>query len=200
MRVPYITFTVNVNKKAIGGVDYYAYGTINESFMGPRVIDAMVTINGTMLPYNATITLYQLNSGIVPDSFGKLNLSVAIGGKTYTAVQDAPDSLPALSVPLVLNAASTNQVTWTPNISATGLTPTSYGLTVFTFQNPGTTDVYRLETTGTTMIIPTGTMTVGTTYYVGIGSKYNVQSISNAAQSSNFTVFATPVSISRVAQ
>lgn len=199
---PYINVVVVADNTGVGGtLQYRVWGSVNETSMtGLPITDAVVTVNGAPLTYNTVSKQYFANNlpSTLPDVNGKLNLTVVIGGSTYTAMQDAPDTLPVITLPATLTASSINTVTWTQNVSSHGLTPTFYYLTVFPSGATGTT-VMQTMTTNTFVNIPANTFTGGTNYCFNINSDYNVQAIANTAQLSGFYVLAAPISICKVA-
>ncbi len=201
---PYISIVADAGNTGAGGtLQYGAWGSVNEiSMTGLPITDAVVTVNGVTLTYNAATKQYSANGlpSTLPDVNGKLNLTVIARGKTYAATQDAPDTLPVLAVPNPVVAANATTVSWTQNISTHGLVPTFYIFSAYISGPTGTTDRYQATTTNTSVNIPANTFVTGTTYWFNINSDYNVQPIANAAQSSGFFVLAAPVSTSRIAQ
>lgn len=191
----YITATVTSSPGA--SVTYYAMVDVRHAtFQGAPIADAVVTINGTTLTYNPVISQYTAN--VTPDASTKYNLSITANGTTFTSIQDAPTSLPVMSVPNPLMATSANTISWTPNISVTGLTPSSYGVRVYT--SSGGVFVYQNTVTGTPDTVPANTLTAGVGYCVSVAANYPVQPIANANAGSQFIVWAIPTSICRVAQ
>jgi hypothetical protein len=194
---PYIdALAILSNIRLAGSPQYDASVYVKElSFTGTPIADAVITINGTPLTYNATTGGY--GGTVQPDSTGKLSLSVIAKGKTYTAIQEAPDTLPILTVPATLYAAKTNTLTWTTNVSSRGLTPTSYHIDTYI---PSTTaSVFLEDVTGNTAVIPAYTMAAGNSYCISFDSNYDVQSIANTAQYSGFRVSVVLTSVCKVA-
>ena len=201
---PYISIVVDAGNTGAGGtLRYSAWGSVNEtSRTGLPITDAIVTVNGVTLTYNAATKQYSARGlpSTLPDANGKLNLTVIARGKTYAATQDAPDTLPVLSVPNSVVAANATTVSWTQNVSTHGLVPTFYIFSAYISGPTGNTDRYQTTTTNTSVNIPANTFTAGTTYWFNVNSDYNAQPIANTAQSSGFYVLAAPVSTSRTAQ
>jgi hypothetical protein len=191
----YITATVTSSPGA--SVTYYAMVDVRHAtFQGAPIADAVVTINGTTLTYNSVISQYTGN--VIPDASTKYNLSITANGTTFTSIQDAPTSLPVMNVPNPLTAASANTISWTPNISVTGLTPSSYGVRVYTSTNH--VFVYESIVTGTSVTVPANTLTATVNYCVSVAANYPIQPITNANAGSQFIVWAVPTSICRGAQ
>ena len=189
---------INVDVCLCAG-QYQAVVYVNDSSLtGTPISNAVVTINGQTLKYTASNATGVFTGNVLPDAYGKLNLSVLANGQTYTAVQGAPDSLPVLIMPSALYAASTNTITWLPNISATGLTPTSYYLTVSA--SGSSFPLFQSNAiTGTTETIPANYLAAGTSYCMAVSSFYGNLSIANTAPTSNFVVWATPTSTCKLA-
>jgi len=87
------------------------------------ITDATVIINGTPLVYSSTYQEYLGNTNIVPGA--SVNLSVTVGGNTYTASGTQYSTFPTINSPTsgaTWLSTSTNTVSWTSGSSTTGAT------------------------------------------------------------------------------
>lgn len=181
---PNISMLVQLMPSGVNnGLKYIARGSVGDPSTGTPLSSANVTINNSPLTFDANLKSF--TGTVTPDSSGKLNLLVTVNEKTYTATQDAPDNLLTLNIPFLLDAASSNTITWTPNISSHGLTPISYR--VITASPSGTP--FDASTTSTSMAIPENTLTVGITYCISVVSQYTTQPIANASNYSVYSVY-----------
>lgn len=200
---PYINFVVSAVPTGVGGsLQYNAYGYVNETSMTSLPItNATVTINGVSLTYDAVAKWYW-SFGLpatLPDANGKLNLTVIARGVTYAATQDAPDTLPVLTVPNPIVAANASTASWTQNVSTHGFIPSYYYFMAYT-GTPGAALTYQSITTSTSANMPVNTFSAGTTYYFAVNSEYPAQPIANTAPYSGFYVLAQSTSSTRIAQ
>jgi hypothetical protein len=162
---------------------------------GARITTATVIVNGVTLTYNPTYKKYEGIVGVAPG--GAVDLSVTVGGSTYTASATQFTSYPVISAPVsgaTWTASIANTVTWsggTPIASAQ-----AYGLGVLDAADPngsliwplGTDDVLQKVSIGTTSYsIPSNSLTVGNRLVVVAIGTSGVE-ILNAAPGSRLTV------------
>jgi hypothetical protein len=94
--------------------DYYENVYV-DSYEGVAIVDAQVTVNGTTMPYNSDLSLYNgtLNS-TVPVG-GSITLEVTSGASTVTATGTIPEP-PVLTTPsnnATFKSTDNITVTWT---------------------------------------------------------------------------------------
>ncbi len=166
---------------------YAASIKVTNQIGGTSVTDAIVTVNGVTLPYDAATQSYA-GSLVGPDAAGKFNLSVTANGATYNATENAFSSAPLVTVPVPFTAAAVNSISWTA--PGGGTSAVSY-LFEMGLDNGTSTSVYApalITTTGT--YIPANTTIAGTNYIASLAAVQFGASIANAAPGSNFAVGA----------
>lgn len=193
----WISATVITQQSPTGvGVVHKASAYVNQSsILGAPITNATVTINGVTLPYLPNAL--QFMADVVPDSAGKFNLVVNAKGLTFSAVQDAPDSLPVMSVPNFLIAAAPNTISWIPNVSARGLTPVTYYLALVA--GVGIRPAFEANVTGNSATVPANYLAANVNYCVNLNARYNSQLIANAEPGGDFQILAVPTAVCKSA-
>ncbi len=184
------------------GFNSQAVVHVIDDISGAPITNAIVTMNGVLLTYNATNQDYETN--LTVDFGGSVALSVMVGGNTYTASGTQFTSYPAISVPAsgaTWPACLSNTVSWsggTPILNAS-----FYGLGVLDAANPNGplvwpsgNSVQTLSNTNTSYSITGNSLTAGNRLVVlGIASEADVH---NAAPGSVLIISGfnyTPITI-----